>query len=245
MIRSRQDCGQSQHVGILGRCIVAAEFHRRFLMLQGPHGPFFNRLGRMLRHAGCDTWRVGFNAGDQTFWRHKPSFIPFTGAIDDWPATCEGIMDQKGITDVVLYGDTRPVHAQAVKIAKDRGLRVHVFEEGYLRPFWVTYERDGSNGNSQLMDTSVTDMTDALQRSNLDVPASPAHWGDMYSHVLYGFSYHLMILLGNRKYRAMQSHRDVPVAQEFWTSFQRILLSPFINLSRKLKTTLITRFRAG
>ena len=36
--------------------------NRTFLFLQGPHGPFFQRLGKMLRAAGADVWRVGFNA---------------------------------------------------------------------------------------------------------------------------------------------------------------------------------------
>ena len=40
----------------------------RFLFLQGPHGPFFHRLGRMLTTAGAQVWRVGFNRGDDTFW---------------------------------------------------------------------------------------------------------------------------------------------------------------------------------
>ena len=41
---------------------------RVFLFLQGPHGPFFHALGRMLREAGATVWRVGFNAGDRAFW---------------------------------------------------------------------------------------------------------------------------------------------------------------------------------
>ena len=49
---------------------------RVFLFLQGPHGPFFNRLGKMLRLTGADVWRVGFNAGDRAFWFHPASYIP-------------------------------------------------------------------------------------------------------------------------------------------------------------------------
>ncbi len=41
---------------------------RRFLMLQGPHGPFFRQLGAMLDAAGAEVWRVGFNRGDEIFW---------------------------------------------------------------------------------------------------------------------------------------------------------------------------------
>ena len=54
----------------------AAGEKRVFLFLQGPHGPFFHRLGRMLRLTGAQVWRVGFNAGDRAFWFHPKSFIP-------------------------------------------------------------------------------------------------------------------------------------------------------------------------
>ena len=40
---------------------------RVFLFLQGPHGPFFSKLGKMLRKTGAEVWRVGFNAGDRAF----------------------------------------------------------------------------------------------------------------------------------------------------------------------------------
>ena len=74
--------------------------------------------------------------------------------------------------------------------ANELGLNVHVFEEDYMRPFWVTYERGGTNGNSKLMDTTVEDMRTALAQSELDVPEAPAHWGDMRHHVFYGALYH-------------------------------------------------------
>ncbi|WP_441294118.1 capsular polysaccharide export protein, LipB/KpsS family, partial [Bordetella pertussis] len=34
----------------------------------------------------------------------------------------------------------------AVALARASGVRVHVFEEGYFRPHWVTLERGGVNG---------------------------------------------------------------------------------------------------
>ena len=119
---------------------------RVFLFLQGPHGPFFNRLGKMLRTAGADVWRVGFNAGARAFWFHPRTYIPYRGTTDAWPDTFKSLLDEKSVTDIVLYGDTRPIHASAVAKARARGLTVHVFEEGYMRPYWVTYERGGTEG---------------------------------------------------------------------------------------------------
>ena len=54
----------------------------------------------------------------------------------------------QGTTDIVLFGDCRPVHRPAIELAKATNVQVHVFEEGYFRPYWITLERGGVNGNS-------------------------------------------------------------------------------------------------
>ncbi len=215
---------------------------RRFLFLQGPHGPFFWRLARMLREAGAEVWRVGFNAGDRAFWFGAPGFLPYRGRPEDWPAALAALLEEHGVTDLVLYGDTRPVHAQAVAEAKRRGLTVHVFEEGYLRPYWVTYERGGTNGHSRLMDLSVPQMRRALERSDLDVPEPPARWGDLRQHAFYGALYHWFVLCTNRGFRQFRTHRELPVAREAWLYTRRLLLMPFVWLDRLLATA---RIRLG
>lgn len=214
-----------------------ADGHNRvFLFLQGPHGPFFWRLGKMLRLTGADVWRVGFNAGDRAFWFHTKSYIPFRGSSDDWPATFANLIAEKGVTDIVLYGDVRPVHKAAVAHAKSAGLRVHVFEEGYLRPFWVTYERGGSNGFSRLMNMSVDDMRTALEQTDLDAPLPPGHWGDMRQHVFYGALYHWFVLFRNGDYRNFRTHRSISVFKEFQLYLKRLLLMPISALRRRMAT---------
>ncbi len=205
---------------------------RVFLFLQGPHGPFFSALARVLRASGADIWRIGFNAGDQAFWFHRHGFIPYRGTPDEWPETFEQKIDELGVTDIVLYGDTRPVHSQAVKVAKARGVTVHVFEEGYLRPWWVTYERGGSNGNSLVMNMSVSGMQDALEYSDAESPPPPSHWGDMRQHVFYGAAYHWFVLFLNQRYRNFRPHRELPVSQEFRLYFKRLLRMPIHRLER-------------
>jgi len=168
---------------------------RRFLFLQGPHGPWFHRLARHLRTAGAEVWRVGFNLGDRMFWPGA-GYIGFKESQDHWPDRCAALFDQHHITDLVVYGDTRPVHAKAVQLAKARGITVHVFEEGYLRPYWVTYERGGSNGHSRLMDLSVAEMRAALLQVDPDLPTPPATWGDMREHMFWGALYHGCVAAG-------------------------------------------------
>ena len=209
---------------------------RVFLFLQGPHGPFFNALGRMLRSAGCEVWRVGFNAGDRTFWFHPQSYLPYRGKVDEWRETFVNLVETRRVTDIVLYGDTRPVHAQAVEEARRLGLRVHVFEEGYMRPYWVTYERDGSNGNSRLMDMSIADMQSALAHSDMEAPLPPGHWGDMRQHVFYGALYHWFVLFRNGDYRNFQPHRALSVAKEFQLYLKRLVLMPAQAVDRVVST---------
>lgn len=208
---------------------------RCFLFLQGPHGPWFHRLATLLRATGARSWRVGFNLGDRVFWP-GPGYIAFQGDHADWPETCTRLLDTHRITDLVVYGDTRPIHAQAIALARARGITVHVFEEGYLRPYWVSYERGGSNGHSRLMDLDLPQMRAALATVDPDLPEAPATWGDMRQHMFWGALYHGFVALGRRAYRNFRPHRSLTVGQEFLLYLKRFLLMPVHRWERRLAT---------
>ena len=209
---------------------------RRFLFLQGPHGPFFDALGRLLRRSGATTLRVGFNAGDAAFWRPASRYVAFHGRPEDWPGRVAALIEAEAITDLVVYGDVRPLHAAAIAAARARGLTVHVFEEGYLRPWWVSYERGGANANSRLMRTDLAEMRAALAHNSAEQRNAPAHWGDMREHVFYGALYHLLVALGQRRYPAYRPHRGASVAQEFRGHLRHLLTRPFAAVERTLTT---------
>jgi capsular polysaccharide export protein len=213
---------------------------RRFLMLQGPHGPFFRQLAGLIEASGARVWRAGFNSGDEVFWR-RPGYIAVRGPAEAWPSTCATLLDRHAITDLVLYGDIRPVHAEAIRQARRRGLRIHVFEEGYLRPYWITYERGGSNGNSDLAGIGIDRMQAALARPGATHPPAPARWGDMREHVFYGALYHFCVLALNRGYPGYRSHRDESVAEEFRLHLARLFLMPLHRLERRIASWRIRR----
>lgn len=214
---------------------------RVFLLLQGPHGPFFDRLAGLLRAAGADVWRVGFNAGDRFFWSDDASFIAYTSTADEWPARLDALIRDKGVTDIVLYGDTRRHHATACQAAHDKGLMLHVFEEGYLRPFWISYERDGANGHSALMRISLDQMRTDLHQARADLPRPPSNWGDMRQHRFYGALYHFVLMAGRRAFPHFRSHRNITVMQEFRLNLRRFLLGPFFSLYSWVETVRIRR----
>lgn len=145
--------GVAQHLKYLGetRLIMMglqAFRGKRVLLLQGPLGPFFRRLARDLRVAGAEVVKIDFNGGD---WLFSPSgSLRFSGDVGEWPGFLERTLDQCAIDAVLLFGDCRPLHRIALEVAGRRGTEIGVFEEGYLRPDYVTLERHGVNGHSQI-----------------------------------------------------------------------------------------------
>lgn len=122
---------------------------RSFLFLQGVCSPFFDELGKGLRASGELVTRINFNLGDESIWGLRNA-ISFRQAPELLPEFMKTVFLDRRITDVVVFGDTRPVHRPAIKLATISGCRVHAFEEGYFRPYWITLERGGVNGYSSL-----------------------------------------------------------------------------------------------
>ncbi|MGB7240597.1 MAG: capsular biosynthesis protein, partial [Sulfitobacter sp.] len=155
---------------------------------------------------------------------------------ENWPDAFTALVGQKAVTDIVLYGDTRPIHAKAIERARDLGLRIHVFEEGYLRPYWITYERGGSNGHSQLMQMSLADMHLALEHTDIEALPPPGHWGDTRQHVFYGALYHWFVMFMNGAYSNFRPHRSLPVRTEFKLHLKRLFSMPFQAIERRIST---------
>ncbi|MEX8496174.1 capsule biosynthesis protein [Sphaerotilus sp.] len=122
---------------------------RHTLILQGPMGWFFSDLATLLTQQGQHVTKVHFNGGDQLFWRHGGA-LRYTGrpeALADW---LRDLMQRQRIDAMVLFGQMRPIHCVAREVAQAMGISVFVFEEGYLRPNYVTVERRGVNALSRL-----------------------------------------------------------------------------------------------
>jgi capsular polysaccharide export protein len=127
---------------------------KRIVLLQGPVGPFFRRLAKDLTWAGASVCKINFNGGDWLFFPDDAT--AFTGTPNEWPAFFEQFLLEKKIDLVLLFGDCRPVHTAAHAIAEKLGLDVGVFEEGYVRPDYITLERTGVNARSSLPKTPIS-----------------------------------------------------------------------------------------
>ncbi len=213
---------------------------RKFLFLQGPHGPFQYGLAKQIAKRGIPVHKICFNAGDVFFWRDQTTRSDFTGKIEDWPKHIETILKQ-GYTDIVIYGDNRPVHIVAIECAKRIGITVHFLEEGYLRPYWATYEREGINGDSYLGQVSIKQMRAELEGVNMQQPSAPVRWGDMRQHILLGAVYHWHVMFRNTDFPNYTAHRDNSVRSEFRLHFRKLINRIPHALKRRFATKKLVR----
>ncbi|MCG6885548.1 MAG: capsule biosynthesis protein CapA [Silicimonas sp.] len=209
--------------------------NRRFLFLQGPHGPFFSALAGRLRQAGAACLRIGFNSADRHFWR-APGYTAYRDGPEEFAAFLTDFIQREAITDVVLYGSSRPVHRAALSVVDSAKLTPHVFEEGYLRPYWVTYERGGANADSAITRFSLEEMANALERGAPALHEAPDRWGDMRAHMFWGAAYHARLLVGNNGYPGFRPHRTPDYRAEFRLHLNKLITAPGRTVARSTST---------
>lgn len=117
------------------------------LLLQGPVGTFFHRLAIKMKKNKTKVFKLNFNGGDFLFY---PSGKRCKCDEKDLENFYENFFKEKKTDAIVMYNDCRLIHAKAIKVAKELGIGIWIFEEGYLRPYCITFEKDGVNANSSL-----------------------------------------------------------------------------------------------
>ncbi len=182
---------------------------RHLLLLQGPAGPFFARVARQLLAAGARVTKVTFNGGEDLYYR-LPGVVRFREPLEAWPAFFEQLVRERQVNGVVLFGDCRPVHRAAIQRARELGIDVFVFEEGYLRPDFVTFEKGGVNGHSSIPQ-------DPGHFDQVELKPEPPHQPVKHAFAksaLHTICYACAVALLKRRYPHYRHHRDIrPIVQ--------------------------------
>jgi capsular polysaccharide export protein len=178
---------------------------RRVLVLQGPMGPFFSHLGEVLCARGAQVWRVNFNGGDDWYTTPREQVIRFTDAPARWPERLAELLQSLQIDSIVLFGQSRPLHQAAIELARAHGLAVFVFEEGYVRPDYVTLELGGVNGWS-----SIPRHRSFYDTQSAEAPATPEPTHQQFGRVAgIAMTYALAMLAGRSRYPHYEHHRSL------------------------------------
>jgi len=155
------------------------------LLLQGPIGPFFARFAEDLEARGFNVFKINFNGGDRFFFPTSNA-IDYTGKLDQWESWLERLIINRQIGRVYVFGDCRSYHRIAREVAKRHSVRLFVFEEGYIRPNFITLEEHGVNGHSPMMQNPVS-----LEKPELPLPEEIPQPGRVFAvTALYSMLYY-------------------------------------------------------
>lgn len=125
---------------------------RRILLLQGPIGPYFFQLSQFLQQQDKEVYKLNFNGGDILYYPPDNLTYTYLGHVEDFSEYLLNFVQKYKIDAIVCFGHKRIYHDIAKQVCKDIGEHVDFwsFEEGYLRPYYITFEKWGVNSASIL-----------------------------------------------------------------------------------------------
>jgi capsular polysaccharide export protein len=220
--------------------VVGFGTKRSFLFLQGLSTPFWLRLAKETENRGHVVHRVLLNGGDRLFWP-KAGAVSYRGRFSGWRMFLDDFLHESGISDIVLFGDCRPYHRVAMELARSRGIAVHVFEEGYFRPEWITLEREGTNAFSSLPRDADALRAEAAEIASDDNGPQRAS-GGFFKRVVWEILNQTATLLLAPLYPHYRRHRTVHPVVELGGWLGRLSKGPYerhytVRLSRYLQET--------
>lgn len=214
--------------------------HQHILLIQGKMGSFFSRFASFLMGQGITVSKINLNAGDGYFYQHKERVYNYRDTLGNFEGYLSHLIHDEKIDAVVCFGDCRPHHAIAGSVCRREGVGFFVFEEGYLRPDYITLQQDGINGNSQL----DTDQIQYFDKAN-DTPLPTDN--RFYRMCIATIQYYIIARAKQADFPHYQHYRGMTAWQEAMTWIK----APFIKakgyfpdkaLEKRLTTELSERY---
>lgn len=194
--------------------------YEKILLLQGPIGPFFRRLAKEFEQSGHQVFKINFNGGDQLF---HPGGIAYRQCESSFREYVKDFLQTHDVTQVYLYGDCRPLHRIAIAVANELLVPVHVFEEGYIRPDYITCELGGVNGNSGLPKNPA----DYSDFPHDDAAPKPRRVGYvMHRMIFFTMLYYFAALCRKKYFHSYQHHRPFMSLREWLSWTAKLFLKP-------------------
>jgi len=183
--------------------------HKNILFLQGPIGYFFKNLQTFFKTKEAkNIYQIGFNYGDE-FYSNKDNYISFTDDINfRFEKYIKNFFIEKEINTIFLIGEYRLMHKIAIKVAQKLHIKIIVFEEGYIRPNFITMESNGVNANSNLKNKFYKRWN---KINNINIDKSKSH------QYLYATIYSILYFIFYIKYPNYNHHKTLnPFIHAFW-----------------------------
>jgi capsular polysaccharide export protein len=126
------------------------------LLLMGPLGSFFARVAAHLEKRGVPVWKVSFPLHEYGFPPHMR--LPYNGTMAEFRSFLRKEIETRDIRHLFMYGDFIDPHRIAIELVRELNsqrpaaakIDAWVFELGYVRPNYVSLERERVNARSGL-----------------------------------------------------------------------------------------------
>jgi len=194
---------------------------KNIVFLQGPMGDFFKKL-QLGFSKDNKVFRIGFNKGDE-YYSIENNYHAYKDGQNNWPSYFEKFIRSNSIDIVFLFGDCRFYHQQAIDIARNLGIVVYVFEEGYIRPNYLTVEKYGVNANSALpREKSFYENLNLNDFKNLE--ENVANLGNSYPNMaLQAMIYYSVSNVFRWQYPQYKHHRNFSVIKQAFVGLKNFV----------------------
>ncbi|MEL6977302.1 MAG: capsular biosynthesis protein [Pseudomonadota bacterium] len=156
------------------------------VFLQGPPSGFWAELADEFQAVGWTVDKIHLAPAEPFFWR-RPGATRFAGSLEQWSVYLQEVLRRRRATAVCLYSDGLPHHREAVRLCRRMGVRVFVFENGYLRPDWITCQEGGMyEGRALPRDPgAIKRIAEAAPRPDLEVEYRHSFFSEAWREVAF------------------------------------------------------------
>lgn len=183
------------------------ESSSRILLLQGPVGSFFTEFARWLKTRHKTVFKCNLNAGDDYFYpESEGNVFSFRDKLAHFSTYLVQLCQSHRIDHIICFGDCRKYHKIAKSVANQLDITFWAFEEGYFRPDYVTFEKDGVNAFSTIPKSADFFLARVAQHPPIDAPKPLAK--GFIPMAKCAIQYYVVANLGAKRYPHYQNHKQ-------------------------------------
>jgi capsular polysaccharide export protein len=201
------------------------------LLLMGPIGNFFSRLAKYFNQQGVRVYKINFPLMFELFFpKHLCKTDYFNESIELWPSYLSSYLKVNQIKHIFMSADFYKHHQVAIELSQTLGIDAYVFELGYVRPNFVTLEKERVNARSnlnQLTDEFIKRLPEEEAFLEAEENCGP-YWRKLFMPICF-----IQQTL-NHRYKIIETpHKSNPKARYLLNQLWGSLLKPFYALSER------------
>jgi capsular polysaccharide export protein len=209
---------------------------KNILLIQGPMGGFFNKFAKYKKANNHKVFKINLNRGDKLFYR-QGNATDYTGELDGFERCLTETIIKDSIREIYVFGDCRKYHKVAKKVAKRMRLDFYVFELGYIRPDYITLEKNGVNAYSDLPKNSKFYNDKKEFGINAVIPSYPSYMRMAVSASIYYFVNSLPF----NKFNKYTHHKNPSYIREAYVGIRSLYRKYKYKITERKRTVEIYR----